>query len=131
MNQKSQKKPKTIIEIRKENCDRNKIIKDLRAIYESKEDYYKPIKFNNAFNDNYIEYESSGARDKKLSTERYLNIFKPYLIKLTNDHKEEWKIQLTMEINFTSTKDSNVFHTMHAKSKNIAIFAGYETDKIV
>ena len=33
--------------------------------------------------------------------------------------------------NGTSTKDSNVFHTMHVKSKNIAIFAGYETDKIV
>ena len=36
------KPPKTIKEIRKENYDRDKIIRDLRALYESDEDYYVP-----------------------------------------------------------------------------------------
>ena len=29
-----------------------------------------------------------------------------YLGNIIADHKDEWKIQLTMEINFTSIKDS-------------------------
>ena len=33
----------------------------------TKEDYYKPIKTNSAFNGNYIEYQSKGDRDKNLS----------------------------------------------------------------
>ena len=36
------KTPKTIKEIRKENYDSDKIIRDLRALYESDEDYYEP-----------------------------------------------------------------------------------------
>ena len=35
------------------------------------EDYYKPIKTNGAFNDNYMEYESRGDKDKNLSLEEY------------------------------------------------------------
>ena len=31
------------------------------------EDYYKPVKTNGAFNDNYIEYKSRGDKDKNLS----------------------------------------------------------------
>ena len=27
-------------------------------------DYYKPIRTNSSFNDNYIEYESKGAKSK-------------------------------------------------------------------
>ena len=38
------------------------------------EDYYKPIKTKNAFNDNYIEYESRGDKDTNLSLKDYLNI---------------------------------------------------------
>ena len=33
----------------------------------SEKDYYKPIKTKSAFNDNYIEYESKGDKDKNLS----------------------------------------------------------------
>ena len=63
------KPPKTIKEIRKENYDSDKIIRDLRALHESDEDYYEPKKINGAFNDNYVEYESNGDKDKKLSIE--------------------------------------------------------------
>ena len=68
------------------------------------EDYYKPIKTKSAFNGNYIEYESKGVKDKNLSPREYLDIIRPYLINMINDHKtiREWKIQLTMQINFIS-----------------------------
>ena len=55
------KKPipfKGIKEIRKDNRDENKIIRDLRALYEPKEDYYKSQKVKGAFDDDYVEYES-------------------------------------------------------------------------
>ena len=67
---------------------------------ESYEDYYKPIKINSAFNDNYMEYESRGDKDKKLSVKEYLYMIIPYLEKMINNHKAhgEWKIQLTMQL---------------------------------
>ena len=40
---------------------------------------------------------------------------------MINYHKTqgEWKIHLTMTINFSSSKDSNETRTMHIKSDNI------------
>ena len=35
------------------------------------EDYYKPVKTKDNFNDNYIEYENRGDKDKKLSIKEY------------------------------------------------------------
>ena len=53
---------------------------------------------------------------------------------MINDHKtqSEWKIQLTMEINFISSKrHSDETRIMHAKSDNIEIMIGSETDEII
>ena len=100
-------------------------------MYESNEDYYEPKKIKGAFNDNYIEYESNGDQDKRLSIEEYLNMIRPYLSNTIDDHKDEWKIQLTMEINFISIKDSSETHPIHMHSKNIVILTGYETDDII
>ena len=57
----------------------------------------------------------------------------PYLIDIITDSKtqEEWKIQLTITINFLSSKDSNETCTMHMKSNNIEITIGNETDEII
>ena len=41
---------------------------------------------------------------------------------------EEWKIQVTMWINFISSKDSNETSNMHTKSNNIEIMVVCETD---
>ena len=41
--------------------------------------YYKPIKIKSAFIDNYI--------DENLSPEEYLNMIRPYLSDMINDHK--------------------------------------------
>ena len=106
------KEPKTIKEIRKENYDSDEILRDLRALYESEEDYYEPIRINSAFNDNHIKCQSNGDKEKTLSIKEYLNMIKPDLSNIINDHKEEWKIQLLMEANFLSSKDSNESHTI-------------------
>ena len=92
----------------------------------SKEDYYKPIIAKRAFNTSYIQYESNGDKGKNLSIKEYLNMIKPYLSDIIIDHKthclvryhsgnktwaeetpSEWKIQLTMAINFISSTDSD------------------------
>ena len=114
------------------------------------EDYYKPIISNDAFNSNYIEYESKGDKDKTLSIKEYLKMIIPYLRNIINDHKTQgewkvysgntvtdnktqgkWKIQLSMTNNFLSSKDSDEIRTMHTKSHNIKITMGDETDEII
>ena len=39
----------------------------------------------NAFNGNYIEYESKGDKSKNLSLKEYLDMIRPYLSHLTNN----------------------------------------------
>ena len=98
---------------------------------ETNEDYYKPIKTKGAFNNNYIEYESRGDKDKRLSIKEYLYMIMPYLEKMINNHKAtirdfndlsgEWKIQLTMRINFVSSLDTEKNCIMDSKSDNVEI----------
>ena len=103
------------------------------------EDYYKPIITNSAFNNNYVQYESKGNKDKILTVNEHLGIIRPYLSDVINDHKtkgerrihsdntiirskfqSEWKVQLTMAINFNSSKeDSDETRTMYTKSENM------------
>ena len=51
------------------------------------EDYYKPTIARGAFGGSYIQYESKGDKGKNLSIKEYLNIFRPYLSDIINDHK--------------------------------------------
>ena len=52
---------------------------------------------------------------------------------MINNHKTqgEWKINLTMAINFLYFKDSEEIRTMHSKSDNIEITIGCETNEII
>ena len=98
------------------------------------EDYNKPIKVNTAFNNNYIKCESKGDKDKILTLNEYLNMIRPYLVDMINDHKNkgEWKIQLTAIINFISTKpDSDEACIMHTKSNNIEIMTGIDINEVI
>ena len=72
-------------------------------------------------------------KDKTLSIKDYLNEIKPHLSDIKNDHKTEgeWKIKLTMAINFVSSIDSEETHTMYSPSDNIKVIIGIETDKII
>ena len=77
-------------------------------------------------------------------------MIKPFLSDLINKHKShgsaryhsgnkswigktssEWKIQLTMAINFTSSKDSDETRTMHTRINNLEIMVGSETNEII
>ena len=56
-----------------------------------------------------------------LPVEEYLNKIRPCLRDLGNDLKQSdtWKIQLTITINFISSKgDNDEDHVMHSKSDN-------------
>ena len=94
----------------------------------------------------FIEYENKGDKDKTLSIKEYLNMIRPYLSDIINNHKtqgnckiesgnrvvdyktqEEWKIQLTMAIDFIFSKDSDELCTMCTKSHNKEIIMGSET----
>ena len=52
---------------------------------------------------------------------------------MINDYKArgEWKIQLTMRINFISLKGSKETRTMYTKTRNIEILMGNGTDDII
>ena len=121
-------------------------IKDIGNLFNQStdKDYYKPTKNKSALNGNYIQYKSNEDKDKKLSEKDCLKIIRPYLSDITNDHKiskilklhsvnevidyetqfGEWKIQLTMSINFISSKDSDETQIMHTESNNIEIMVG-------
>ena len=98
---------------------------------EEGEDHYKPQKVKGAFEDEYIEYESNGDKGKLLSIEEYLNMIRPYLSNIIDDHKDGWKIQLTAEVTFVSVKDSNESSTIHIHSKNSEVYIGYKTNNII
>ena len=114
------------------------------------EDYYEQIIASSAFDGSYIQYEGKGDKGKNLSIKEYHNIIKPYLSDIINNHKthglvryhsgnkiwveetsSKWKIQLTMAINFISSKDSDETRIMHTKSNNVEIMIGIERDKII
>ena len=83
-------------------------MKDIRNLFEHEEekDYYR---VGNVWSNNYIEYESNGDRNKTLSIEEYLNKIRLYLKYIINHFKKSdtWKIQLTIAINFISSKDND------------------------
>ena len=61
-------------------------------------------------------------------------MIRPYLKDLINDHKnkDEWKIQLTAQINFVSLRPgSDKTHAMHTRSINEEFMDGSDTDEIV
>ena len=110
--------------------------RDLRDLFDSSisEDYYKPIIVKSAHDNNYIQYESKGDKDKTLTISQYLNMIRAYLVDMINDYKNkgEWIIQLSAEINFTSSKpDSDETRIMHTKSDNLEIIIGSDTNEVV
>ena len=58
---------KSIREIRKENYGEDKKLRDLRFLLIPKKDHYKPIKAVSAFNNDYVQYESIGDKEKNLT----------------------------------------------------------------
>ena len=92
--------------LEKENeAIKDRITRDIRNLFEQqKEDYYKTVRVSNFWDNNYMK--RNGDRNKTLSIGEYLNKIRPYLKNITNDLKisDKWKIQLTITINFMSSK---------------------------
>ena len=74
---------------RKENCDEDKIFRDFRFLLDQEKDHYEPAKTVSALNNNYIQYESIGDKDKNLSIKEYIDIIRPYLSDIINNHKTQ------------------------------------------
>ena len=109
-------------------------IRDIENLFNKiDEDYLKPIKVRDAFNGNYIEYESRGNKNKTLSFNEYLYMIIPYLKDLINDHKAngEWKIQLSIQTNFISSIDSGETRVIHSWSKNVEVIMDNKRDDII
>ena len=74
----------------------------------------------NQNNKNYVQYESKG--DKILMLKEYLNLIEKYLRELIEEYKQkgEWKVQLTIKVNFTSLKPgSDETRIMYTRSNNV------------
>ena len=79
-----------------------------------------------------IEYRSNNDRNRTLSVEEHLNRIRPYLKGIINLKKyDTWKIQLTIAINFISSKDNGENRVMHLKSNNIEIMVNDEADEVI
>ena len=96
------------------------------------DDYYKPTRTVNFWNNNYIEYESSTDRNKNLSFREYLDKIKPYSRDMTINLQKSssWKIQLTIAINFISSKDVGEERAMHSKSDDIEFMSYYNANEV-
>ena len=70
--------------------DEYKGISDIKGFFDlsNDKDYYQPIKVKSASKNGYIKYESNGDKDKILMLKEYLNMIRPYLEDMINDHKK-------------------------------------------
>ena len=100
---------------------KDKIIRDIWTPFVQEEDYYEPKRVSNFWNNNYIRYESNGDKNKNLPLDEYLNKIKPYLsnIIINFQSSDALKIQLTIAVNFISSKDDEEERVMHSSSGNI------------
>ena len=112
------------------------ILRDIKNIFEyekEEENYYKPIRVNNVWSNDYIEYKNNGYKNRILSVEEYSDKIRPYLKDIINDLKRPgtWKIQLTTSINFISYRNDNEDRVMQSKSNNIEIMISNEADEVI
>ena len=112
----------------------HRVIKNIKDLFKLSidKDYYKPILVKSDYNNNYVQYESSG--NKILTVKEYLDLIKKYLRKLINYYKNkgEWKVQLIVEISFISLKSgSDETRIMHTRSDNEEFMNGSDTDEII
>ena len=71
--------------------------------------------------------------EKTLSIEEYLNKIRTFLKDAINDLKKSdmWKIQLTIEINFISSKGADEKRVMHLMSDKIEIMINDKANEVI
>ena len=113
---------------------KDRIIRVIKTPFEQEEeDYYKPKRVSNFWNNNYIEYESHGDKNRILSLDEYLNKIEPCLrnIRIDLQNSDTCKIQLTIAINFASSKDAEEECVMHSRSENMKFTSYNDANEIV
>ena len=91
-----------------------------------------PRGVSNFQRNNYIKYESSNNKNKKLSVEEYLNKIGPYLKDINNlEESETLKIPPTIAINFVSCIDNDEEHVMNSKTDNIEILIYDKANEVI
>ena len=115
------RKKKTKLEKKKTRLIKDRIIRNIRTLFKQEEDYYKHKTISNFWNNNYIESESNGNKNKNLSLDKYLNKIEPYLRSIIIDlqNSDTWKIQLIIAVTFISSKNAEEEPVMHSRSENI------------
>ena len=63
-------------------------IKNLFEYEKEEENYYKPVRVNNFWRNDYIEYKSNSDKNRIMSVEEYLDKIRPYLRDIINDLKQ-------------------------------------------
>ena len=109
------------------------ILRDIKNLYEHEgESYHKPVRVNNFWINNYIEYESNRDRNRTISVEEYLNKIRLYLKDIITNLKKSntWKIQLTIADNSIFSIDNDEEHVMLLQNDNIGIMIN-EADKVI
>ena len=112
-----------------------RIIRDIRTLFEQQEekDYYKPKRVSNFWNNYYIEHESNSDKNRNLSLDEYLYKIKPYMRNIIIDlqNSDTWKNQLTIAINFISSKDAEEERVIHSRSNNIKFISYNDANEVV
>ena len=72
-------------------------------------------------------------RNKTRLVEEYFNKVRPYLKNIINNLKkfDSCKIQLTIAINFISSKHNDEEHVMHSKSEKMEIMINDRADEVI
>ena len=85
---------------------KEKVIFGIMMTLNKEEDYYESKRVRNFWNNNYIEYESNGDKNRNLSLDEYRNKIKTYLRNMIINLQDSaaQNIQLTIEINSISSK---------------------------
>ena len=125
---------RNLFKLKKENeAIKDRIIRDITTHFKQEDDYYKLTRVGNFWNNNYIEYESSGDRNKNLSIKGYLDKIKPNLRDtIINLQKSDtWNIQLPIAINIICSKGVDEECVMHSKSDNIEFMLYDNTNEVV
>ena len=103
-------------------------------MHKEEENGYKPVRAINFWSNNHIEYKINSDKNKALSVEEYLNKIRPYLKDVINDLKKSdtLKIQLTVKVNFLSSKDDNdEKRAIQWNSDSIEIMINDKADKVI
>ena len=93
------------------------MLRDNKNLFEQEEEnYYKLVRVNSFWSNNYIEYENNSDRNKTPSVEENLDKISLYLKVIKNNLKkpDTLKIQLTIAKNFISSIDNDEEQLIHS-----------------